>query len=139
MTSSPRPVDDARHRDRNGNQVAGRPASGGRIKIKFVASQRNSTIRVIAAQRVQAVERREVKPCVRVPRAGRPRWFLGEEDLTLAPPHPQARARLSADLCGVRAEPANGEGRRLERTRTVPAASTLKLGIALEVLSVLRS
>jgi beta-lactamase class A len=123
----------------NGNEAAEREASGGRIVIKLSLPQRDSTIRVIARDGSGGRAADQVGPVYGFPRAGRPRWFQGEEDSILA----RRIRRLAFGFNGISAvyvqNLRTGKGAAWNARARFPAASTLKLGIALEVLRVLRA
>jgi hypothetical protein len=121
----------------NGNPVATRQASGGRIEFRLSLPQQNSTIRVIARNGSGGRATAQVGPVYGFPRAGRPGWFQGAEDPTLA----RRLRRLTNAFNGTSAvyvqNLRTGRGAAWNARARFPAASTLKLGIALEVLRVL--
>jgi hypothetical protein len=123
----------------NGNQVAARAVSGGRVALKVALPQRNSTIRVIARNAVGGRATAQVTPVYGLPRAGRPTWFQSTEDSGLA----RRLRRLALGFRGISAvfvqDLRTGRGAAWNARARFPAASTLKLGIALELLRVLGS
>jgi beta-lactamase class A len=123
----------------NGDQVAARAVSGGRVKLKVALPQRNSTIRVIARNAAGGRAAAQVTPVYGFPRAGRPTWFQGAEDSGLG----RRLRRLALGFPGISAvfvqDLRTGKGAAWNARARFPAASTLKLGIALELLRVLGS
>jgi beta-lactamase class A len=123
----------------NGDQVAARAVSGGRVELNVTLPQRNSRIRVIARNAGGGRAAAEVTPVYGLPRAGRPTSFQGAEDSGLA----RRLRRLALGFSGISAvfvqDLRTGKGAAWNARARFPAASTLKLGIALELLRVLGS
>ena len=123
----------------NGDQVAARAVSGGRVELKVALPQRNSTIRVIARNPAGGRAAAQVTSVYGLPRAGRPTWFQSAEDSGLA----RRLRRLALGFPGISAvfvqDLRTGRGAAWNARARFPAASTLKLGIALELLRVLGS
>jgi beta-lactamase class A len=122
----------------NSAEVAAVPVSGPRLELRVPLPPRDVTIRVVArsgAGRAAA----SVGPVYGLPRAGYPTAFQGMEDRGLAR---RVRA-LALDFPGTTAvfvqNLRTGRGAAWNARARFPAASTLKLGIAIEVLRVLRS
>ena len=123
----------------NGNAVTARATDGGTIRLKVSLPRRNSTVRVIARNASGGRAMAEVSPVYGFPRAGRPTFFQGSEDPRLA----RRIRRVALGFRGISAvyvqNLRTGRGAAWNARARFPAASTLKLGIALEVLRVLRS
>ena len=123
----------------NGRQVAARAVDGGRVRLKVSLPQRDSTIRVTARNASGGRSAAEVAPVYGLPRAARPAWFQGSEDPGLA----RRIRRLALGFSGISAvfvqDLRTGMGAAWNARARFPAASTLKLGIALELLRVLGS
>jgi hypothetical protein len=123
----------------NGDAVAAQATDGGTLRIRVSLPQRNSTIRVVARNASGGRAMAEVGPVYGYPRAGRPTSFTGSEDPRLA----RRIHRLALGFAGISAvyvqNLRTGRGAAWNARARFPAASTLKLGIALEVLRVLRS
>lgn len=123
----------------NGKEVAGRATDGGTLRLKLSLPQRNSTISVTARNAAGGRAEAKVGPVYGFPRAGRPTSFQSAEDPGLA----RRIRRLALGFRGTSAvfvqNLRTGKGAAWNARARFPAASTLKLGIALEVLRVLRS
>ena len=123
----------------NGRQVAARAVDGGRVRLKVSLPQRDSRIRVTARTASGGRSAAEVAPVYGLPRAARPAWFQGSEDPGLA----RRIRRLALGFSGTSAvfvqDLRTGMGAAWNARARFPAASTLKLGIALELLRVLGS
>lgn len=123
----------------DGTEVASRAVSGDRVALRIPLPQRNVTIQVVARSGTGDSTVTRVGPVYGLPRAGRPSSFQSSEDGRLA--------RSIRDLAlGFRGTAAvfvqnlrTGRGAAWNARARFPAASTLKLAIAIEVLRVLRS
>jgi hypothetical protein len=116
-------------------RLAARPIP---FRVQVDLPPRNVAVRVIAFDAAGASVERSVGPVYGLPSAGRPRTILGSEDAALArrirelaQGYPGTASVFVQDL-------RTGRGAAWNARARYQAASTLKLGIAVEVLRVLR-
>jgi beta-lactamase class A len=123
----------------NGEQVAAVPVSSERLRLRLRLPQEDVTIRLIARSGSGSRSTAAVGPVYGLARASRPTSVRGAEDPALAR---RIRA-LALDFPGTAAvyvqNLRTGRGAAWNARARFPAASTLKLGIAVELLRVLRS
>jgi len=123
----------------NGTEVASREVSGRRLELRVPLPQRDVTIRIVARNGTGDTTVGRVGPVYGLPRAARPSAFQSVEDGKLA----RSIRTLALGFPGTAAvfvqNLRTGRGAAWNARARFPAASTLKLGIAIEVLRVLPS
>jgi hypothetical protein len=123
----------------NETQVLSRAVSGGRVELRVPLPQRDVTIRIVARKGSGDSAVAKVGPVYGLPRAARPSAFQSAEDGRLA----RSVRTLALGFNGTAAvfvqDLRTGRGAAWNARARFPAASTLKLGIAIEVLRVLQS
>jgi beta-lactamase class A len=123
----------------NGTAVVSRAVSGRRLDLRVPLPQQDVTIRLVARNATGDSTVAEVGPVYGLPRAARPSAFQSAEDGRLA----RSIRTLALGFSGTAAvfvqDLRTGRGAAWNARARFPAASTLKLGIAIEVLRVLPS
>jgi beta-lactamase class A len=123
----------------NSREVVSRAVSGSRLELRLPLPQRDVTIRIVARSGSGDSTVARVGPVYGLPRAARPSTFRGAEDGMLA----RSIRNLALGFRGTSAvfvqDLRTGRGAAWNARARFPAASTLKLGIAIEVLRVLPS
>lgn len=123
----------------NGTEVASRAVSGSRLELRIPLPQRDVTIRVVARSGAGDSAAARVGPVYGLPHTARPSAFQSAEDGRLA----RSIRTLALGFRGTAAvfvqDLRTGRGAAWNARARFPAASTLKLGIAIEVLRVLPS
>jgi beta-lactamase class A len=123
----------------NATEVVSSAVSGRRLELRLPLPQRDVTIRVVARSGTGNSAVASVGPVYGLPRAARPSAFRGAEDRRLA----RSIRTLALGFRGTAAvfvqDLRTGRGAAWNARARFPAASTLKLGIAIEVLRALPS